>query len=258
MDQPAVAETARRRASGDLDHVIYTFRGVRKDGSAVDVEVHGSSMRSGAEVVLISLIMDITERTRAEREVQLLQQELRHQSTHDSLTGLYNRGYLDATIERELVLAQRSGHPVSVIMGDLDHFKRVNDHQGHLAGDEVLRVFAALMKRNARGSDICCRYGGEEFVVVAPNLDNAGALHRAEQLRARLADLRVPFGGSLIAVTASFGVATYPFDGLTGDHLIGVADTAMYAAKASGRNRVMTNTREPRVDRGKIEGVRPG
>jgi diguanylate cyclase (GGDEF)-like protein len=174
--------------------------------------------------------------------VQALQVMLRDQSTHDALTGLYNRRYLEETLGRELLSAERHGHPVSVIMGDLDYFKAVNDGYGHLAGDEVLRVFGALLKRHARGSDVYCRYGGEEFLLVLPQMATAHAVERAEQLRCTMAAAPVPYGAALIAVTASFGVATFPGDGRTGDALIAAADNALYAAKAAGRNRVSVST----------------
>jgi diguanylate cyclase (GGDEF)-like protein len=121
-------------------------------------------------------------------------------------------------------------------MGDLDHFKVVNDEFGHLAGDEVLRVFGDLMKRSSRGSDIYCRYGGEEFLLVLPGMTVAGAVDRAEQLRIAFAAKTVSFGELQISVTASFGVAHFPLDGDSGDELIAAADRALYSAKASGRN----------------------
>ncbi len=237
-DRPLVAEKIRMRLSGEADQVAYAFRGLRKDGKVVDIESYGSVMHTSGKLLLVSLIMDITERTRAEREVQTLQEMLREQSTHDALTGLYNRRYLDETLGRELISAERHGHPVSVIMGDLDHFKTVNDRYGHLAGDEVLRVFGDLMKQHARGSDIYCRYGGEEFLLVLPQMAEDDAVERAEQLRSAMAAAPVLFGASPIMVTASFGVATFPRDGRTGDELIAAADSALYAAKAAGRNRV--------------------
>jgi diguanylate cyclase (GGDEF)-like protein/PAS domain S-box-containing protein len=241
-DRPLVAENMRKRYSGEVERIDYVFRALRKDGTVIDVEIHSSAMEIGGKMALFGLVMDVTERTRAEREVQALQEKLREQSTHDALTGLYNRRYLEETLGRELILAERHGHPVSVIMGDLDHFKAINDCYGHLGGDEVLRVFGDLMKRNSRGSDIYCRYGGEEFLLVMPQMAKENAIERAEQLCATMASAPVCYGESQIAVTASFGVATFPRDGRTGDELIAAADSALYAAKAAGRNRVIVNS----------------
>jgi len=237
-DRPLVAEMIRKRLGGEVDQVAYAFRGLRKDGAVVDIESHGSVMEIGGKLLLVSLIMDITERARAEREVLVLQDALREQSTHDPLTGLYNRRYLEETLGRELLLAARGDYPVSVIMADLDHFKAVNDRYGHPAGDQVLRVFGALLKHHARSSDIYCRYGGEEFLLVLPRMTEASAVERAEQLRAAMATAPVGHGEALIPMTASFGVATFPRDGRNGDELIAAADAALYRAKAAGRNRV--------------------
>ena len=237
-DRGLVAEYLDKRLSGESDQLAYVFHGLRKNGAVIDVECHSSVMNVGNRSLIISLIMDISERTRAERAVQVLQEELREQSTHDALTGLYNRRFLDEFFGRELLLAKRGGHPVSVIMGDLDHFKAVNDRYGHLAGDEVLRVFGTLLTNNARASDIVCRYGGEEFLLVLPGMTTEGAVERAEQLRQAMAATPVSNGVSRITVTASFGVATFPTHGRTTDELIAAADRALYSAKAQGRNRV--------------------
>ena len=237
-DRPLFAQNMLKGFSGELEKVEYVFRGLRKNGAVIDVELHGSATEIGGKPALIGLIMDVTERTRAEREVQALQEKLREQSTHDALTGLYNRRYLEETLARELILAEREGHPISIIMGDLDHFKAVNDRYGHLAGDEVLRVFGELMKKHARGSDIYCRYGGEEFLLVLPGMAEKDAVERAEHLRRAMAATTVTFGSSRIVVTASFGVASFPHDGRSGDELTAAADSALYAAKAAGRNRV--------------------
>jgi len=238
-DRPLVEETLRKRLSGEAEHVRYSFRGLRKNGAQVDIECHGSAMQTGRKRTLISLIMDVTERTRAEREVLALQEKLRDESTHDSLTGLYNRRFLEQSLARELARAERERTPVSAIMGDLDHFKSVNDRYGHLAGDEVLRFFGALIKGRARASDIYCRYGGEEFLLVLPGMDEQAAVERAEQLRGALAAAPIAYGSTQIAVTASFGVAVFPRDGVSGDALIEAADNALYAAKEAGRNRVL-------------------
>lgn len=237
-NRPVVMENIRKRLNGEVDQISYIFRGVQKNGTVIDIEIHSSAMEIGGKLALISLVMDVTERTRAEREVQVLQDRLRDESTRDALTGLYNRRYLEETLGRELILAERHGHSVSVIMSDIDYFKAVNDTYGHLGGDEVLRVFGTLMRRHARASDIYCRYGGEEFLLVLPQMTLDDAVDRAEQLRSAIAAAPVPYGSALIAVTASFGVATFPGDGRTIDALIGAADSALYAAKAAGRNRV--------------------
>jgi diguanylate cyclase (GGDEF)-like protein/PAS domain S-box-containing protein len=241
-DRPLVEENIRRRMSGEAERVAYLFRGLRKDGAAIDIEVHASVMEIGGKRALISLLVDVTERVRAAGELQVLQEQLREQSIHDALTGLYNRRYLDDMLSRELIAAKRADYPVSAIMADLDHFKGVNDRYGHLAGDEVLQAFGDLMKRHARGSDMCCRYGGEEFLLVLPQVAQDVAVERAEQLRSALAAVQVPCGGSSIAVTASFGVATFPRDGRTAGELVAAADRALYAAKAAGRNRVSVSS----------------
>ncbi len=172
------------------------------------------------------------------REVQTLQAKLREQALRDPLTGLYNRRYLTETFDRELLRAERCARPVSVIMGDIDHFKDVNDTYGHRAGDEVLKAFSELLQHNARGSDIYCRYGGEEFLMVLFDMMGDDACLRTEQLRHAFATAAITLGETVIQVTASFGVAVFPVDGHTGDMLIAAADAALYAAKDAGRNQV--------------------
>ncbi|MCW8400474.1 diguanylate cyclase [Legionella sp. PATHC038] len=244
MDRPLVSENIRKRLSGEMKRVVYLFHGLRKNGEVIDVEVHSSIMEINGKPALIGLIMDVTERIRAEHELQALQKRLLDQSIHDALTGLYNRRYLEETLDRELILSEHNNYPISIIMGDLDHFKMVNDHFGHLAGDEVLRVFGTLLKQHARHGDIYCRYGGEEFLLVLPKVEKPLAIERAEQVRSTMAAAPILYGASAISVTASFGVATFPKDGRTGDELISAADSALYAAKAAGRNRVSASYRQ--------------
>jgi diguanylate cyclase (GGDEF)-like protein/PAS domain S-box-containing protein len=238
-DRRRIGEFLGKRILGDSGQLDYVFHGLRKNGAVIDVETHSSVMDLGERsLIVMSLMMDISERTQAERAVQVLQEELRELATHDALTGLYNRHFLEESFGRELLLAERGGHPVSVIMGDLDHFKAVNDRYGHLVGDEVLRVFGTLLTNNARASDIVCRYGGEEFLLVLPGMTAEGALERAEQLRRAMGAASVGHGESRISVTSSFGVATFPTHGRTTDQLIAAADNALYSAKAQGRDRV--------------------
>ncbi len=237
-DHPFIAENLRARLSGEVDRVVYTFHGRRKDREPIDVEVHGCAIDVGGERLLISLVMDITERARAERELKTLQERLREQSTRDALTGLHNRRHLEEALDLRLKEAARTGQPVSIVMADLDHFKSVNDRLGHPSGDEVLRQFAALLKKRARADDVCCRYGGEEFLVVLPGLNACLAADRAEQLRSETAAELVACEGVDMPLSASFGIATFPQHGATADLLIAAADEALYAAKKAGRNRV--------------------
>lgn len=211
---------------------------LRKDGEPLDIEMHGATTEVNGKYVLVYVIQDITERCRAEREILVLQEKVREQSIRDPLTDLYNRRYLEETLNRELRLAKRQQHPISLIMCDLDHFKRVNDQYGHPAGDHVLRFFAAQIRRSARESDINCRYGGEEFLIVLPGMARREAIQRAELLRQRIAETPIDFHSKRISLTASFGIASAPENGTDAEILIAAADQALYAAKNAGRNRV--------------------
>jgi diguanylate cyclase (GGDEF)-like protein/PAS domain S-box-containing protein len=169
-------------------------------------------------------------------EINLLQEQLREQAIRDPLTNLFNRRYLQETLDRELARAERDKTPLSMVMMDLDHFKKVNDRYGHQGGDEMLRELAELLRRQTRGADIACRYGGEEFLVVMPSASLRDANKRAEQIRSAFDKLRVHFGGKKIHATLSLGVATYPNHGNKGDEILTKADQALYAAKAAGGN----------------------
>lgn len=208
----------------------------RKDDTKFPVEVITKLVELD-KPYLMSIARDITERKHAEAEVQILQEQLREQALHDPLTGLYNRRYLEESIGREIIRAERYSKPIGIVMCDIDHFKRVNDSYGHLEGDEVLKAFAELLSKHSRGSDIVCRFGGEEFLLLLPDMPPDIAYQRAEELRASLESQQI--GKSLIQVTASFGVAAFPLNGTTIEALISAVDTAMYRAKETGRNRVV-------------------
>ena len=154
----------------------------------------------------------------------------------DALTGLPNRRAIDDHLKRLLAGAGRSLTPMSTILLDLDHFKQINDTFGHERGDEVLAALGALMRSELRGSDFAGRSGGEEFIVMLPDTDRAGAMRVAEHLRQALHSMNVP--GVSREITASFGVSTYPDDALDGETLMRLADRALYAAKQGGRDRV--------------------
>jgi diguanylate cyclase (GGDEF)-like protein/PAS domain S-box-containing protein len=169
-----------------------------------------------------------------------LRESLQQQSIRDPLTGLYNRRYLEESLEQELSRAKRQKHPISMIMLDIDHFKRFNDNYGHDAGDYVLQTVGTLLKKYVRGSDIACRYGGEEMILVLPELSLEAASKRAEEIREAISQIVLSHNGkSLGNVTASFGTASFPQHGVMGSAVMQSADAALYRAKAAGRNQVM-------------------
>lgn len=168
-----------------------------------------------------------------------LRDSLRQQSLVDALTGLHNRRFLDETLGRELLRAGRKQLPVAVVLLDVDHFKRFNDTFGHEAGDLVLRHLAVEMKRNVRNSDLACRYGGEEFALVLPEISREDAIERCETLRLSVSRLQIRYGGQPLGpVSISLGLAWFPDDGEQPDTLLHAADTALYQAKHAGRNRL--------------------
>lgn len=157
----------------------------------------------------------------------------------DALTGIFNRGAVIERLERELERSRRYGRPLSVLFFDLDRFKNINDTYGHQFGDRMLRELARIATQSVRSIDLIGRYGGEEFVAVLPETDGARALIVAERLRAAVAARHFTLdSGEEVRATVSIGVAVFPDHGATMDTLIRVADTALYAAKSGGRNRV--------------------
>jgi len=171
----------------------------------------------------------------------LLHEELERLSVTDRLTELYNHGYLHQRLDQELERAARFGHALSLIMLDIDDFKRFNDQFGHPSGDTVLRAVSAIIRQNLREIDVAARYGGEEFVIVLPETDAEGALAVAERVLRSAADYpHVPHAGAEpVAQTVSIGVATYPTHAVASVDLIEVADRAMYEAKRRGKNQVV-------------------
>ncbi len=169
-----------------------------------------------------------------------LRESLRHQAIRDPLTGLFNRRYLTETLDRELARAQRRGNGVGVVMLDVDHFKRFNDTHGHEAGDRLLAVLGRYLQGAIRAEDIACRYGGEEFTLIMPEITMEALLARVEQIRAGVQELEVLHQGKLLGeVTISLGISYFPQHGKDGETLLQAADAALYQAKQAGRNRVV-------------------
>lgn len=173
-------------------------------------------------------------------EIQALQAQLNDHANRDPLTGLYNRRYLQTTLERELARCLRDGLPLSLMIIDIDHFKSINDKFGHNAGDELLRQLGLVLNEGARQEDVPCRYGGEEFVLLFPNMSTEIALKRGEQLRAAFEKTVVISAHGHVHTTISIGVSTFPAHGASMDELTHCADLALYAVKRSGRNAVRT------------------
>jgi len=168
-----------------------------------------------------------------------LRETLREQSIRDSLTGLFNRRYMEETLEREVLRARREKLSLGVVMMDIDHFKDFNDTHGHDAGDLILKEIGKVIRMHFRGGDIACRYGGEEFVFILPGSKIQTTRQRAEELHQAIKSLTVMFRGqSLGGITVSMGVASYPENGLCVSDLIKSADSGLYTAKANGRDRV--------------------
>ncbi len=193
---------------------------------------------------------DVTEHKLAENELQKmnarlqrqigkisrLRDELQDQAIRDPLTGLFNRRYLQETLNRELNRARRGDYPISVVMMDLDDFKQVNDTYGHKAGDQALRSLGEIIRSHIRESDIACRFGGEEFVLVLPETNPQIAGQRAEHIRREFQSTKSFKEKKDITPTLSAGVAAFPANGKTAEIILDAADQAMYAAKARGGN----------------------
>ncbi len=169
-----------------------------------------------------------------------LRETLRNQSIRDPLTGLFNRRYMEETLERELRRAERNHRPLSVVMLDLDRFKDFNDTFGHDTGDVVLAEFGRLVRTSVRSADVVCRYGGEEFVLILPDATAEDSLRRIEQLRLATAQLYVKHREQSIgAPSFSGGIAAFPTNGDKVEDLLRAADTALYRAKTTGRSRLV-------------------
>lgn len=172
-----------------------------------------------------------------------LQETLRTRAVRDPLTGLYNRRYMEESLEREIHRARRNNVQIGVMMLDVDHFKRFNDTFGHQGGDALLQQLAHLMQTSVRDEDIVCRYGGEEFALILPETDGNTLMDRADQLRRDAKNLHVRLNGqSLGTISISIGLALAPAQGSSVDSVIAAADSALYEAKRAGRDRVISAT----------------
>lgn len=179
-----------------------------------------------------------------------LRETLRDQSIRDPLTGLFNRRFMQESLDRELQRAKRKKRPLAVVFIDLDHFKRFNDTFGHAAGDLILRTMGELFLRHFRGDDVICRYGGEEFAIILPESSAKDAAKRANLLRIEASKISMRHLGQVLdSVTLSIGVAAFPEHGSTTEQILRMADQSLYQSKTEGRDRVTVALRQRQESR---------
>jgi two-component system cell cycle response regulator len=234
----------RIRQAGSRDRYAYIILLTSKEGRQNMLD----AMQAGADDYLAKPFdeLELKARLLVGKRILNLQEELvsaresmRHAATHDSLTGLMNRGEILEMLQRELERGRRENKPASVILGDIDHFKSVNDTLGHLFGDEALREIGRRLRSQLRVYDGVGRYGGEEFLLILPNCDLPNALHRANALREVIASSPVICSGQEKLITMSMGVAVSACVGKSEvENLLNQADAGLYAAKERGRNRI--------------------
>ncbi len=252
--------SAQKEDSGDIlerlhkgeNIPLYERDLIKKNGEKVTVEINTELVcdDDGVPIHIQSVVRDISERKQNEvvlqeanqklrnqlAEIEKLQTQLREQVTRDSLTGLFNRRYLEETLAREFLRAGREKSTVCLVMMDIDGFKAFNDTYGHDAGDLLLKRLGEFLQSEVRSSDISCRFGGEEFLIVMPGATLENGYERAENLRAAFLSLDIEHLGVKLRATLSIGVAIYPQHGDTWEEVLHAADQAMYAAKVAGRN----------------------
>lgn len=247
LGKPVVADGSRnqprcRHVGPDVPYLCMplvaqgeTFGILHLRGETLDAGTNSAEDRSE----LLRMVQSVTERTGLALGNLKLRETLRAQSIRDPLTHLYNRRFLEETLEMQESLARRKRTSIGLMMIDVDHFKAFNDTHGHDAGDHVLGELAKALQAHTRAEDIACRYGGEELCVVLPGASPAITRERADQLRRAVAELRLEHDGlALGGVTISIGVASYPEHGGNWREVLRMADAAMYQAKHQGRNRV--------------------
>src|SRR5271169_3230782 len=233
----------RIRQAGLSGHYVYVILLTSKEGRQNMLD----AMQAGADDYLVKPFneLELKARLLVGKRILDLQEELvsaresmRHAATHDSLTGLMNRGEIVSMLQRELERARRERAPVGVILGDIDHFKSVNDTLGHLFGDEALREIGRRLRKQLRVYDGVGRYGGEEFLMVLPNCDLPNTVQRANELREIISTTPVVCSGEERLITMSMGVAVSVCEGQSEvEKLLNEADAGLYKAKEKGRNR---------------------
>ena len=217
----------------------------KKDGTLIQVEISAGAYTWKGRNVMFAIARDVTERKKAEGALAIANKELhqrmveieklhiilQEQAIRDSLTGLYNRRYMEEALTRECARAARKNEPLSIVMVDIDGLKKFNDTYGHDVGDQAIKIFADQLKLMTRKEDIACRYGGDEFLVILYNTNMENALKRVEEWRTKVNNISIPYQGRSLRISFSAGVATYPTDGKSIDEIVKEADKALYRQK---------------------------
>jgi len=235
------------RARQDQPGSVYTYIILLTSRNEKDDLIAG--MEAGADDYLVKPFDNSELKVRlgpgrriVQLQAQLLEAHdaLREQATRDALTRLWNRHAIWEILTRELSRSQREGIPLGLVLGDLDHFKLVNDTYGHIAGDAVLREVSARLAASIRSYDAAGRYGGEEFLIVLPGCDEASVVQTADRIRTQISARPVPTQDGVVSITASFGATALPKGSLAApENLVRAADVALYKAKQAGRDRTV-------------------
>jgi diguanylate cyclase (GGDEF)-like protein/PAS domain S-box-containing protein len=238
-DLSIVEEQVRKRIEGGVKSVHYTFRGLKKDGEIIHVEIYGSTILIEDKPFVIATVLDITARKKTEAELEQAKKVALEMANKDALTGLLNRRAFMERMEQEIQRSLRASTPLSFVLIDIDHFKAVNDEHGHQAGDLVLQRFSNQLVTCIRPYDLLGRYGGEEFVICLLGAGGLQAVSIAEKIRQQIEEMETILPDSLqsVRITASFGTALYAMASRENvASLIKRADDALYRAKIKGRN----------------------
>ncbi|WP_333797686.1 sensor domain-containing diguanylate cyclase [Rheinheimera sp.] len=231
---------------------IFKFRNYRPITGSADYMYQNSTIFPitdvrGVVTHLCMIIYDVTDVAVSRLELESMNGQLKQLSKTDFLTELNNRGHWEDALMHEFKRLKRSGHRSSLLMCDIDHFKRVNDTFGHAAGDAVIKAVAQAVKKNLRETDVAGRYGGEEFAVLLVDTTEDQAMYFAERLRKTVESLAIEYNQQILKVTVSVGIAEYNSDMLEHRQWLEAADKALYTSKANGRNQVTLCSAQPKV-----------
>jgi diguanylate cyclase (GGDEF)-like protein len=236
VDFPGLCTMFRPGAAGDT-HICLPITQSGSAGCVVQIVI--AADETGLAGLMAPFVSVYLREAGPVLEAKRLMEHLRENALRDSLTGLYNRRFLEEYVGTMVSGSQRRKSAFSVLMLDLDFFKQVNDTHGHEAGDKVIKTLADILMRNVRTSDMAVRYGGEEFLLLLMDTGGDAAMKVAEKIRGEVEATKIPLPGGMLQKTISIGVAEFPNDSDTFWQVVKFADVALYKAKSGGRNRVV-------------------